>query len=486
MFCMNCGKKLDEGETVCTRCGTPADLPDAEPRNLPSAGQEADSAAAPAMPDGPDTTASPIPAVREAPISDSSAAPPRTGVREPRKWIAACGAAIALCAILIVFLPRLGQAAPKDGAAVQDADTVQQGADEAQPAPAAEPQTPAPVADAGEAVDLSAYLGRWTPADGTAEIHTGGTEFIVACDADGRYTVEATAVYQGGNKIVWIAPVPLFLTSSTAVAQYTDDGWGNAGKIVLRMERGALYAAVTKTGSGAWSMEMEETRCVRAPEEPTGEAALAEVQEQAYVDYLYGLNCAINCGDFSEAASTMQTGSALYTQQKKLVAHLSGRGIREEVISYLLLDWYPDANGTWKLVAAEEIMVYEADGSSRLVAQTYAYTLEQDADGIWRLTDLDDAADAYRTAAAQAYTLDTRLLDDAALAGYTQEEVKRLRNEIYARHGYIFQDEALRSWFAAQDWYVPDPQYSDARLNDMEKKNLDVIVAYEQKMGWRT
>jgi membrane-associated protein TcaA len=64
------------------------------------------------------------------------------------------------------------------------------------------------------------------------------------------------------------------------------------------------------------------------------------------------------------------------------------------------------------------------------------------------------------------------------IAGLSKKELRLARNEIYARHGYIFQSDDLRSYFNSQDWYVPDPSYN-GDLSSVEKNNVDFIKSYE-------
>ena len=69
----------------------------------------------------------------------------------------------------------------------------------------------------------------------------------------------------------------------------------------------------------------------------------------------------------------------------------------------------------------------------------------------------------------------------ALLEGLFLEDVKRMREEIYARHGKVFKDPWTQKYFASLDWYKPDPNYSDASLSAVEKRNLVVIAGYEKK-----
>ncbi len=81
---------------------------------------------------------------------------------------------------------------------------------------------------------------------------------------------------------------------------------------------------------------------------------------------------------------------------------------------------------------------------------------------------------------------DTRLLTEYDLYGFTTDELRIARNEIYARHGRKFTDKALQEYFDSKSWYYgvwePD-EFSDNMLSDIEHKNKDLIVEYEKKMS---
>lgn len=80
---------------------------------------------------------------------------------------------------------------------------------------------------------------------------------------------------------------------------------------------------------------------------------------------------------------------------------------------------------------------------------------------------------------------DTRYITESDLINLSREQIALIRNEIYARHGYVFQTEAYKEYFGAKSWYVPNPNFSEASFNAIEKYNKDLIVEYEKKMGWR-
>ncbi|MCQ2256973.1 MAG: YARHG domain-containing protein [Bacteroidaceae bacterium] len=74
-----------------------------------------------------------------------------------------------------------------------------------------------------------------------------------------------------------------------------------------------------------------------------------------------------------------------------------------------------------------------------------------------------------------------RLLTDSDLASMDKTSLRYMRNEIYARHGYIFKNQELREHFEHEFWY--EGLYSDvsSMLTDVEKKNVALIQKYENK-----
>lgn len=76
--------------------------------------------------------------------------------------------------------------------------------------------------------------------------------------------------------------------------------------------------------------------------------------------------------------------------------------------------------------------------------------------------------------------LSTKPVTDELLEGLFQEDARRLRNEIYARHGKVFKDKELQRYFSSFDWYKPDPAFSEKSLNEIEKQNAAAIFNYEQ------
>ena len=80
---------------------------------------------------------------------------------------------------------------------------------------------------------------------------------------------------------------------------------------------------------------------------------------------------------------------------------------------------------------------------------------------------------------------DSVYITESDLYGKNREEIALIRNEIYARHGYIFNTEKYSEYFSAKSWYRPNADFDESLFNEVEKANKDFLVEYENNRGWR-
>ncbi|MEP6900580.1 MAG: YARHG domain-containing protein [Actinomycetota bacterium] len=76
--------------------------------------------------------------------------------------------------------------------------------------------------------------------------------------------------------------------------------------------------------------------------------------------------------------------------------------------------------------------------------------------------------------------LATEEITGGLLYGLFIEDLRVLRNEIYARHGRVFKDRQLQKYFSEQPWYKPNPDFKDELLTEKEYKNLAIIKEAEE------
>jgi hypothetical protein len=61
----------------------------------------------------------------------------------------------------------------------------------------------------------------------------------------------------------------------------------------------------------------------------------------------------------------------------------------------------------------------------------------------------------------------------------TSEDLAKARNLIYAFHGYVFKSARWKDYFSKFDWYKPDVNFTERKLNDNEAANVRTIRAVE-------
>ena len=77
--------------------------------------------------------------------------------------------------------------------------------------------------------------------------------------------------------------------------------------------------------------------------------------------------------------------------------------------------------------------------------------------------------------------LSTKPITRALLQGLFIEDVRKMRDEIYARRGKTFTNRWTQKYFESLDWYKADPKFNDASLTLIEKRNVATIAAYEKR-----
>lgn len=70
-----------------------------------------------------------------------------------------------------------------------------------------------------------------------------------------------------------------------------------------------------------------------------------------------------------------------------------------------------------------------------------------------------------------------RALTTADLSGLTHQQLGIARNEIFARHGYIFAESGYRAYFTSKSWYVGTTK--NPVLSTLETQNVELIRSYE-------
>lgn len=84
----------------------------------------------------------------------------------------------------------------------------------------------------------------------------------------------------------------------------------------------------------------------------------------------------------------------------------------------------------------------------------------------------------------------SRYITEEELAALSETELMIARNEIYARHGRMFNNQDLNAYFNTKPWYQPTvsgeeftEEYASGVFNEIEITNISTIVNYEKTHG---
>lgn len=74
---------------------------------------------------------------------------------------------------------------------------------------------------------------------------------------------------------------------------------------------------------------------------------------------------------------------------------------------------------------------------------------------------------------------DTEIVLIDWLYDMSKEDLRYARNEIFARHGYVFEDKKMQAYFDSQAWYTPLHNNNAIQLSDLEQHNVNIIRTVE-------
>lgn len=113
-----------------------------------------------------------------------------------------------------------------------------------------------------------------------------------------------------------------------------------------------------------------------------------------------------------------------------------------------------------------------------------------DLGGIWKPNDKKKIAERVFVLPRRVFKYDpkagsyphasTKKLTEKDVENIRPADLRIMRNEIYARHGYTFQLADMRTHFDKQGWYMAVSQDVTDNLTPIEKKNAELIKRYEK------
>ncbi len=168
-------------------------------------------------------------------------------------------------------------------------------------------------------------------------------------------------------------------------------------------------------------------------------------------------------------------------------SYFCGQGDRgmDGAYAIRILSWIQHADGSCIVETTRDWEDWEQDEDSWYPETTYRYELVENeymknfTNPLFLYTIVDyEKFDSFILPDA-----DSRYYSASELKSWSQEKLRYARNEIYARHGYIFESLDLKYYFEDQSWYkgtVENEKFDDSVFNEYEKANIDTIKAVEE------
>lgn len=197
-------------------------------------------------------------------------------------------------------------------------------------------------------------------------------------------------------------------------------------------------------------------------------------------------------------AQTIQNGSkwwdgaVLYTAQLNQSGHVTmlGKGEFSDAFRFEL-DKVADKPGEYVLAGTDvqaaslraqvgwRVQYVRQDGMNFLAVR------KPNGDAVWKITltpdDLNDCLAQRKTLDQHevSWLLQHYLLNPYYLGRFSKDELRLMRNEILARHGWRFQSKDLQDHFGRQSWYKPGNDNSAIKLHVIEQLNIQLIKSEE-------
>ncbi len=89
----------------------------------------------------------------------------------------------------------------------------------------------------------------------------------------------------------------------------------------------------------------------------------------------------------------------------------------------------------------------------------------------------------YKEATGNVYLIESsnvEKIDISHIYNFDEELLALARNEIYARHGYIFSKPIYKEYFSDKIWYTPTKKISEIQLSEEEKYNISYLEWQEK------
>ena len=191
-------------------------------------------------------------------------------------------------------------------------------------------------------------------------------------------------------------------------------------------------------------------------------------------------------------------------EEESVSTSVNGSNIDYDDLKDTIMMYYAMYYGTNNVAAEvdhednDSVTIWLYDPYATTTSSTLGFYEYNKKTGVWtdsvtgELVDFDAAAEAHNewVEGHSSYPEENYILPNSSDVELTEADLRYLsakeltyaRNEIYARHGYIFKSSELNEYFGSMSWYVPNPNF-DGTLHGIEQSNANFIKDYQEQFG---
>ena len=292
----------------------------------------------------------------------------------------------------------------------------------------------------GQQVNYEEYNGNWTT-EGISyhsAVLDGGTALSVTINGNhlqgSIYSVQGTT-----QRIAEIDDIVGVIENGVCCYEFQDDGQGDRGTLYIKLLKDRIEIEVedfvmsdeNRTGfaiSGSYTL----FRAAEDESDPvTPETASSETVS------LESVTPNITTDDWQEIY--YERYYAIWDSEEMMLSEIDNRSIYRDNCSF-----YSDA-----------VYYIQGGGGEYMMKTDISYLVEP------------------------LYPTDLVYIEEEVFKDYPPLLLHLLKNEIYARHGYIFSDQDLDNYFRGLIWYTPQKgaaEFDDSVFNEIEVHNLDILA----------
>lgn len=250
---------------------------------------------------------------------------------------------------------------------------------------------------------------------------------------------------------------------------------------------GFFLCAGTMASCGDSKMQPTET----AEEQQTEESEEQIVQNSNGISYQWQEITFALPQEWAENCVILEVEQGVEVYQKKSYEKAEGMGYLFGVIRSE--DWLNYGTGEQMIAYTEDGTMYylmrptdmPADVENEETLSEYM-TMAEQISQIARSVQIDVQGVRYDAGQFVIPFSSIKSIEEENLSLLSDNELWIARNEIYARHGKVFENIYLQSYFDSCSWYMAEEgknELPDSELSEIERANLEKIVAAEKSLA---